>query len=213
MKINKELIEKYHLDNCTQEERDAVEDWLFSENSEEELQDAPGLDKQGLQKEMWQEIETVVPVIERPRKSKAFYLQADFLKIAATLIFGLITFTAYRLLQNEQLSPLSINNDSAMDVRHVVTSGCTISLAPNTQTRLNYQTGYLALTGSMVIRPKKDIQLRLGALEEEVILKGGQTYIAFNEEEGNDKIIIVNERNLADIPPVLQRALINQFNI
>lgn len=61
MKISNELIEKYHRNECTQEEIDLVEAWLFSAESDEALQLPLGENKAEHKTIIWDEIEKILP--------------------------------------------------------------------------------------------------------------------------------------------------------
>lgn len=64
-----------------------------------------------------------------------------------------------------------------------------------------------------MIHPKKDITLKFEGSQEQITFKAGQTYIILKGEDGNDKVIIVNEKNIMDLPPVLQKQITNEFKI
>lgn len=61
MKISKELIEKYHRSECSTEESEAVEAWLFSGESDEALQLPLGENKAQHKAALWNEIEKIFP--------------------------------------------------------------------------------------------------------------------------------------------------------
>lgn len=73
--------------------------------------------------------------------------------------------------------------------------------------------GIVDLSGSMLIHPKKDIELLFEGSEDKMTFKAGQTYIILKGEHGNDTMIIVNEKNIMDLPPVIQKQIINEFQI
>ncbi|ETZ19088.1 hypothetical protein [Pedobacter sp. V48] len=213
MNINQELIERYHRDECTKEERKAVEDWLFTDDFAEELDLPIGENKTEHKASIWNEIAPVLPK-ERIIKSHLF----SFWKgaVAASFVLGLIGLSFYPLtLKTKNDSPqlVSIDNTSAISVRHLDSKGYNISVGPNTFAKINYATGSVDLSGSMLISPKKDVELKFKGTDKKISLKMGQTYIILNGKTGEDKIIVVSERNLMDLPPVLQKQIINQFSI
>jgi hypothetical protein len=213
MNINQELIERYHRDECTIEERKVVEDWLFADDSVEELDLPVGEDKAAHKAAIWNEI-APAPAKENITKSHSF----SFWKgaVAASIVLGLIGFGFYQFrlkTKNESPQFVSVDNTSAISVRHLDSKGYNISVGPNTLAKINYATGSVDLSGSMLISPKKDVELIFKGADKKISLKGGQTYIILHGKTDQDKIIVVSERNLMDLPPVLQKQIINQFSI
>lgn len=217
MKISKELIEQYHRGECTEEERDAVEFWLFSGDSDEALQLPLSEDKLAHKADMWKEIEMVLPATQSPPVSQKTKIhQNSFWKgaIAASLLLAILSVTVYYLKENKQDLPLiAINNTSSIAVRQVEAGAYDISVGPNTSTRIDNTNGIVNLSGSLLIRPKKDITLKFEGSQENITFKTGQTYIVLKGEDGTDKVIVVNEKNIMDLPPVLQKQVINEFKI
>lgn len=214
MNINQELIERYHRDECTREECKAVEDWLFADDSVEELDLPIGENKAEHKASIWNEITPVLPKQDSIIKNHSF----SFWKgaIAASLVLGLIGSVFYQFTlktKNESPQFVSIDNTSAINVRHLDSKGYNISVGPNTLAKINYATGSVDLSGSMLISPKKDVELKFKGTDKKISLKMGQTYIILNGKTDMDKIIVVSERNLMDLPPVLQKQIINQFSI
>jgi len=213
MNINQELIERYHRDECTEQERKAVEAWLFADDSIEELDLPVDENKTEHKASMWNEIAAVLPK-ENVIKSHSF----SFWKgaIAASLVLGLLGFGFYQFtLKTKKESPqfVSVDNTSAINVRHLDSKGYNISVGPNTFAKINYATDSVDLSGSMLISPKKDVELKFIGTDQKISLKMGQTYIILNGKTDEDKIIVVSESNLMDLPPVLQKQIINQFSI
>lgn len=216
MKINKELIEQYHRGECNQEERDAVEFWLFSGDSDEALQFPLTEDKLAHKADIWKEIETVLPLDPTPPVLKkqglhrySFWTGA----IAASLLLTILSITTYYITKSKQDMPLIAVNNSSMDVREVEGKAYNISIGPNTSAKIDNNSGIVNLSGSLLISPKKDITLQFEGSQENIVFKAGQTYIVLKGAEGNDKVIIVNEKNIMDLPPVLQKQIINEFKI
>lgn len=210
MNINQELIERYHRDECTEAERRAVEDWLFADDSAEELYLPLNEDKAAHKAAIWNEIAPALPA-QPAIKNHSFWKGA----IAASLVLGLIGIGFYQFAskgRNDAPQLVSIDNTSAINVRHLDTKGYDISVGPNTSAKINYATGSVDLSGSMLISPKKDVELTFKGSNQKISLKMGQTYIILNGQT-EDKVIVVSERNLMDLPPVLQKQIINQFSI
>lgn len=222
MKISKELIEKYHLGECAPQESKFVEEWLFSEETDQELQLPVQENKAELKAQMWEEIQQVLPsgspalkeepVLMLTKPSKLIYWAK---MIAAVLVLGFSSLISYHLYYSPQdpLGLVSVNNTSLLKVRHIDSRAYCISLAPESTARINYQTGSIDFSGSIIISPKKDIELSISGSEGKMTFKTGQTYIAMNGKSGYDRFILINQRNLMDLPPVLQKQLMNKFSI
>ena len=100
-----------------------------------------------------------------------------------------------------------------MQLRQVEASAYHISVGPRTSARIDNVGGIIELSGSLLIQPKKDITLKFEGTHEEIRFKAGQTYIILKGADGNDKVIIVNEKNIMDLPPLLQKQISNEFKI
>lgn len=218
MKISKELIEKYHRDECSKAESDAVEAWLFDEETTDTLELPEAESKLIHKDEMWNEIKSVLSE-STVKNTKTIRLRSPYWQtaVAASLILGFLTVFTYQFISgdsgNELSDPISVNNTSKLEVRQIDSKGYNISIGPNTKARINYQTGIINFSGSILISPKKDIELTLTGGGGKMIFRMGQTYIAMNGKTGSDKAIIVSDRNLTDLPPALQKQLISHFNI
>lgn len=219
MKISKELIEKYHRNECTQEETDMVESWLFSGESDEALQLPLGENKAEHKTSIWNEIEKILPPENTaPVLVKKSFLQGAFWKgaIAASMVICVIVIAFYRLKDaksGREVPFVMVKNTSSVNVKHIEANAYHISVGTNTSTKINNETGIIDVSGSLLIRPKRDIQLLFEGSLDKITFKAGQTYIILKGEDGNDKIIVVNEKNIMDLPPVLQKQIINEFQI
>jgi hypothetical protein len=227
MKIDKNLIERYHRQECSAEEREAVESWLFSADSEEALQLPLSESKAAHKADIWAGIAEILPAgsktdeipeIQQPQPKRKI-LKASFWSgaVAASITIALLTFGGYYYFSAPQEQEydqfVSINNPSSVNVRHVESSGYAISVGTNTSAHIDGLSGTVDLSGSMLIRPKKDIELKFKGSPDKTILKKGQTYIILKGRDGNDKIIVLSEKNIINLPPVLQKQIINEFDI
>lgn len=218
MKISKDLIEKYHRNECSQEESDAVETWLFSSDSDEALQLPLGESKTVHKAEIWKDIESILPAQDvpvqqlKPNVKRPFWLGAA----AASLVIGISLLVSYTWIkrQNPPMTELlSINNTSSVHVRQVEESGYRLSIGTNTSAVIDNLSGVVDLHGCMLISPKRDIELSFEGSDKKVTFKSGQSYIVLKGKDGHDKVFIVSEKNLIDLPPVLQKQIINEFKI
>jgi len=228
MKISKELIEKYHQDRCTATERGFVEEWLFSGESEDELLLPVGENKEAHKDEIWNgltglflqtaELEKLASGHSAPAKKvivKKLMVSGTiwFRSIAATLIIGLLGISYFMIPAGLQPHTVTVDNTSSIDVKYLDSNGYNIAVGPNTEAEINYRTGFIDFSGSLMISPKEDIELIFHGDKDKVSFKMGQTYIILKDKKGRDKIIVVNERNLLDLPPVIQKRVTTEFNI
>lgn len=217
MKVNKALIEKYHRQECSPAEVEAVEEWLFTETTDEIFELPKGEDKLDLSQAMWQDISNILPQ-DRP-KTKSFLSNHIFWSgaAAATLTLGMIILGWYLLWHpnsnNTEPHLITINNSSPVETKHIQSVGYSIEVGPNTSASIYNKQKILYFTGSIVLRPNKDIELSVGKNQQKASFKAGQTYILFKDIEDKGNLLIINEKNLMDIPPVLQKTISTQFKI
>jgi len=215
MKVNPLLIEKYHHGECTAEERRVVEEWLFDDTTDDQLVLPEGESKDDYKRDIWNGIETILPVsaaAEKPASStpaSTVWPKA----IAAILVAALLAIGFYQLPSSMQPHLIAVDNSSSMEVQHLDSRGYLITVGPKTQAKINYKTGVIDFSGSLLLSPKMDVELIFYGDDEKVSFKMGQTYILLKDKSGRDKMIVVNERNLLDLPPVIQKQVVNEFNI
>jgi len=216
MKINADLVEKYHHNLCTPEECKAVEDWLM--NSEvDELEFHTEKDKQLVKDDMWKNIVSELPEPLAPKQQllrpASYYMWKG--AVAATLLIAFLGATFYYFNRNNEkiVEFVAFHNKSALKVNHISSREYSLAIGPETSAEINEQNGVIDLTGSILISPKRDIELKFDGAVSTVSLKKGQTYIILNSKSGNHGLIVVNEKNLINLPPLIQKKLIQEFDI
>jgi hypothetical protein len=214
--MNNQLLEKYHLNTCTAEERKMVEEWLF--NTDVDELDAISLpeNKNDIKQAMWQNIETAMPQVIKPlpKRSNTYFIWKG--AIAASVFMAMAAAIAYFVFANRSIGQadfVELNNPSALHVKHIDATGYDVAVGPNTNAKINNDDGMIDLTGSILISPKKDIDLVFEGTSKKVTLLKGQTYIILKNKTGIKSIIVISERNLMDLPPVMQKQLSAQFDI
>jgi len=226
MKIDKELIEKYHLGLCSVEETKAVENWLLNDEVEELLlpQNAT---KQELKNEIWTSISTQIPEIQKQDKviSLHNYLSPTFWQaIAATLLIGVALTIFWKYNGQVEIAITEVEQSKAT-VQQIVGNKMNILLGKESKAEFTLANtsvdGNIDFCGTIRIDPKQDMELTIHGTcennansEEKMSLKKGQTYIAVNYQfnEANE-LIVVDERNLINLPPLMQREIMKQFPI
>ncbi|MCX2476967.1 hypothetical protein OQZ33_21720 [Pedobacter sp. MC2016-05] len=215
MKVNADLLAKYHENRCTPEERTALEAWLLSSDVDD-LEFHSEKDKQIAKADIWEELDAILPkeeVVKVAPNFASFYMWKG--AIAASLVIGLFGLSFYYFNQSRQTAVefVAFHNKSSLKVNHISSKEYNLTIAPETFAEVNRHSGIIELSGSILISPKKDIELSFDGEKEKVKLKGGQTYIILNSKTGNHGLIIVNEKNLISLPPVIQKKLIQEFDI
>lgn len=215
MQVNANLIEKYHDNRCTPDERKAVEDWLLNSDVDD-LEFHNETDKQIAKTEIWNGLDAILPketIKSVPLKSASFYMWKG--AIAASLVIGLLSFSLYYFNQSERKTVdfVAFHNKSSLKVNHISAKEYNLSVGPETFAEVNEDNGIIDLSGSILISPKKDIDLNFGAAKNKVSLKKGQTYIILNYKTGDQGLLVVNEKNLIHLPPVMQKKLTYEFGI
>jgi len=223
MHVTRELIEKYHEGNCTPEEVKAVEDWLFSDEAEEQFMLPEGESKEKIQDEIWNEINPATPTPEK-RNAPTLFETNPFWRpavaAAAVIVLGITLFNIkYPAFNNEVIV---LKNASETINKDVNESRYTISLGPKSNIEINNNTGSIDFCGAVMINPKEDIEFTIQGTcanpneqKETMTLKKGLNYIALNysSHDSDSEMIILEEGSLMGLPPLVQRQLMSQFNI
>lgn len=214
MEINEDILARYHLRTCTAAERKAVEEWLFSAETGGVDWELLKQEKDAVGKDMWEGIETILPkpACIKPKSNTYFMWKGA---IAASAVFALLAtaFCIYFLKDTNHHELMSLNNSSHVNVKHISSNVFNVSLGPNTMAQINQLEGVIDLTGSILISPKENVDLIFKGTQKKVTLKKGQTYIILKGKGTADEIIVISERNLLDLPPVIQKQITTQFDI
>ncbi|GAA3953493.1 hypothetical protein GCM10022246_04450 [Pedobacter ginsengiterrae] len=215
MEINRRLIEKYHLDECTEEERKLVEAWLFSTDIEDLAILPLNEDKLDHKKQMWANIDAFITPDLKADQAKNTTIVFWQGAIAASLVIGLICGLLYLFVNKQEKLPdfVSVNNAYSENVKHVNSLEFNAAIGPNTIAKINKDAGVINLNGSILLSPKKDIELIFEGTHKKITLKKGQTYIILDNKSGKQGIIVVSQKNLLDLPPVIQKQISSQFDI
>ena len=211
MSVNKELLERYHLDACSVEECREIEEWLFN-NEGNDLKLSAGADKNALKSDIWKNIQSDLP--EEPlvtkTRSNSYYMWKG--AIAASIFFFLSGIIVYSF-NPSKIAIVNLNNSSAAQVRQVSSGGYNVAVGPNTTASINDEMHVIDLNGSLLISTEKDVELVFEGTGKKVNFKKGQTYIILKNREGAKDIIMVNKENLLDLPPIMQRQINTHFDI
>ncbi len=212
MSVDKELLEKYHLGTCSFEEKKQVEEWLFDTQVED--LDLPLQESETHKKDIWAQLQNILPNDQQNDRGKSHTYFMWKGAIAASLFIAVFaTISYYIYIKNNEPSSTALINSSGIDVKYLKSEEYDVTIGTNTIARINNLNGVIDLSGSILISPKEDISLFFKGTEKKVVLKKGQTYIILNSDGGANRIIVISERNLLDLPPVMQKQITTQFGI
>lgn len=220
MKVDAQLLERYHLNQCSPEEEQMVEEWLLSTDAEPLAMHSVNR-KEQIKADIWSDISAILPPDEeeipaaanKKGKPSIYYFWKG--AIAATVILGLLGVILFYVMktgpQQEQL--VAFQNNSSYKVNHISSTAYNLAIGPETSAQIDQESGAIDLSGSMLISPKKDMDLHFEGATEKMTLKKGQTYIILNSKTGQLGLIVINEKNIVNLPTVIQRKIIRQFDI
>ncbi|MCE7060707.1 hypothetical protein [Dyadobacter sp. CY343] len=220
MRVSKELIERYHAGLCTQEEQLAVEEWLLSDEPDELFVLPEGKEKRGLRAEMWEEIADVFP---EKKSYQHIFFHSFWRQAAAVVLLGITGVLLYNV-NNKQVTAdiIIINNESTSINKDLQAGNFHVSLAPKSNIEIDSNTGRIDFCGAMMINPKMDVEYTIqGTCPDQMEqsgkmkLKKGLNYIALNYAgPGKDpELLVLEEKSLMGLPPLMKRQLMHQFDI
>lgn len=224
MKISKELIEKYHNGTCTEEEKEAVERWLLSDESDETVQWSVPEEKAEVQSAMWEDIAASLPpaepaVVVEEKAGKVFTFWRP---MAAACVLAILGAILYNIRHRQNDAPvIALNNTSETRNKNIREGNFTLSVAPHSNVEIDSRNGVMDFCGAVMINPARDMELTIQGScadpsrnREKVSLKKGQNYIALHYgDEQTGEVIVVEEGAMAGLPPLVMRQLLHQFNI
>lgn len=223
MTVSKELIEKYHKGECTPEESAMVENWLLDDDIEIEIFLPKNLQKEDAKAEMWQNIASSLPSSKGKNKFSIINFSGlnPYNLVAAASVLLLIGFSFLMLKINKKESIVTSINASLSENKEIDSKDYTISLGPESNARIDANTGLIDFCGTILISPKKDIDLSFKDIctttkrnTGKMNFKKGETYIALNYRNKKDnELIVMDEKLLMGLPPIVKRQIMDQFNI
>lgn len=211
MAINKDLLEKFASGNCTDEERQLVEEWM---NNNHDIPELPlsETEKELAQKRIWNNIAEKVTAC---RKDTMRYT----LSAAAAIVLLLSGMTLLWHREDERYMELGGKNKVAE------VEGMRFTLAGNSQAKMKFTSGEAAnivFCGLMEVtntsgkdRPYvfESSCEKSNYTKKSMLMKAGKTYIVLHNYYKKDEIIILNRDNLAGLPDAITAQISEQFRI
>lgn len=224
MNITKELIERYHLGLCSEDEQEAVEAWLLEGDEESEELTSP--DKEELlqeKKEIWANLTEQIPSFS-PSVKRVFlfdYVTPNQMAAAASFLFLLgIGFLFYQM----QNTPKEVASTAKVPFPHQI-SAKELDIVLGEKSKAHFvaagANSSIDFCGTILIQPKQDVELTVqgtcpnpSGIQEKRMLKKGQNYVAVNyRSEQTSELIVVEEGDLINLPPLVQREIQKQLPI
>lgn len=202
--INKELLEKYDLGQCTEQERKLVRDWLDNDDwNELAIEDNSEAIPPEQGKAIWNNLETFIEKEEQQKSRISFkYIR----HIAASILFLLGGYTLLTMLYKNPE-----NSAAHYSSIEKVTRPFTLILGKNSQADIDMQSGSLTLSGEILFTPTEDLVLKHGK-QANLFFKAGETYYVVESKETN-QIIIVKKDDFTFLPVIVQKQIRKQFQI
>lgn len=221
MNVSKELIAKYHQGLCSDQEKALVEAWLDAD-SEEELSASLEIEqKKSIKEAIWSSLKA--DTIEKPKKtllgsSNTVRFRRVYWGAAAVLS---VAFLFFWLLRDDLMMPEkgmsshgSLSSRNIADVNLVIGEGSKANFIDNLE--------LIDFCGTVKVTVNKTMKLAFSAKNpndkkehrKELFVHAGETYFALDlSENENREIIVKSERELNELPPILQNSIRAQFGI
>lgn len=184
--ISSELLEKYIENSATGQERDSVEQWLVAETFDEVESSASfQANKEQIKKEIWNNLPPgqTGKVKRFPFSPKTFRYAA-----AAAVIFCLTSFGLLHLLNDSDDAAFS------QQIVQVCEHPTFIPVENDTEILFVSET-----TGA-------------NKLSQKMVCKEGNTYLAIRVKfRSEEKLLVVNEKDIQNLPPFLNLYIANQI--
>ena len=209
MKISKQLLQRYELGQCSPEEEDVVRQWLDSENWEEEAFDDKHV-PDGVRTELWNNI---APHIDQPKefiaRPRRWQSLQRWLSIAALLVLAIgLTWHFFSKNQGDHI----VLNNTEVGVRWMCEDSFDLALRENSSVNINLRSDNLMLTGSMMLKPKRNLVLHDQQNDMSFDFKKGEVYF-ISRDPDTSRLIIFRQSEILFLPPIIQRQLKQQFHI
>lgn len=202
--INKELLEKYELGQCTDQERKLVLDWLDNDDWDQLVPDLSQDDISNDQgEELWNNLETFLN--EKEQKNNTRILKS-ILSVAATIIFLILGYVTIL----PHITKQELNNSQYSNIEKV-TYPFTLVLGKDSQAHIDVKTGDVTLTGEVLFTPTQDLTLQHGS-QANLVFKAGETYY-LSESKDPERIIIIKKDDFTFLPTIVQKQIRKQFQI
>ena len=202
--INKELLEKYELGQCTDQERKIVLEWLDNDSWDQLDSEASTSEIQQEKGEiLWSNLQGAIQTEQKPKR---LHLVKYSVAIAASLLF---VVTTYFLVAN--CSTIGEYDKVEYSSLEKIKNPFTLILSKNSQAQINIKTGNFTLTGEILFTPNQDLVLQHGQ-QDNLYFKAGETYY-LAERKDSDRILVIKKGDFTFLPAIVQKQIRKQFQI
>jgi hypothetical protein len=218
--MNPETLKKCLSGNASKEEWIAYQQWLEGANEDDDL---PEIDiEEGSDSRIWQQIQGENQKQDRFHKYKMNTLWGS---VAASLVLisALLIFSQKQMLHSNQ--QMVFQSDSAQPFLEKEFKGLLMKLGTNSKVSMQSQIDNdinIQLSGNMMLSntsaQDKYTQLLYTAsdghqISKKICLKKGQKYLLAYYPLKKDKLLVIENHVLMDMPPALVMNLKNDFDL
>jgi hypothetical protein len=207
--VTADLLHRYHLGGCTENERKAVVEWMLDGISDASAPVPPHNAQSDIENDIWKEIEKQRVVNVKPGKITHDLFRYRRWGIAACLT--LLIALGFQVSDGKQLN---IDNMKGEETKIIAQNGLVFRLAPKSSVEAQRSfwgtEGRIRFCGSMEIinETGRDINLIFNSTckksdytLKKMTCKSGSSYIALHHFLTQDEIIIMNSRRgESDLP-------------
>lgn len=218
--MNPETLKKCLSGNASKEEWIAYQQWLEGANGDDDL---PEIDiEEGSDSRIWQQIQGKNQKQDRLHKYKMNTLWGS---VAASLVLisALLIFSQKQMLHSNQ--QMVFQSDSAQPFLEKEFKGLLMKLGTNSKVSMQSQVDNdinIQLSGNMMLSntsaQDKYTQVLYTAsdghqISKKICLKKGQKYLLAYYPLKKDKLLVIENHVLMDMPPALVMNLKNDFDL
>ncbi len=220
MKITKELLERYELGQCTDQEQAFVSDWLANDLLDEvefNTDDVDVVEETHVKQAIWSDIashidqknpsEKVVPA----KKSKTLLLWGNpwMQSAAASLLFMGIAWFVYQSPSDVDYRSFSANNIH-QKVMQWQEEKFDVSLSKNSSASIDFRSGNMAISGDILFTPKKNLILYDASNRAPIDFKEGEIYYISTDPDTSE-LMVFAKSDMEYLPPIIQKHIRKQF--
>ncbi len=209
--MTNELIERYLKNNCTEQERKTVEEWLNSTESEETTLSEESLAE--MSSGIWASVKKEIPFL-RFRINRFNRPKAAKFVAAASVIIGVAGFHLISGYKNTSVSIALMNNRYSYELKRE-SRFFDFYLKPNSSVQGNVSDltgkGNLDFSGSlsMVNTSEKTLEIAFRAERsnppsiKKIALEKSKLYHVgiLKKAHSNDEILVMSDEEMAELPP------------
>ncbi|MBP3942068.1 hypothetical protein J5U18_00565 [Sphingobacteriaceae bacterium WQ 2009] len=210
MKIDYKVIERYHLNQCTPQERLMVEQWLDEGLDDFETPFATVNEKKQVGEEIWNELHAFMEEDTNRPKTKNLF---SFKRVSvAAAILAIVSLAAITLKNNAHFSDALFDNSTNSNLKYIDKNNYELILGSYASARVNIKTGVFDTSGDIMLIPKKDFLFSFSKNSVKKALKNGEIYFLL-KSSSIGRPIIISKTELTFLAPTIQQQLKMQFNI